>query len=60
MAEEEETPSKKKVTKGSYELVEVPTQTTWVFQDSEGNYLDEKQALLQLLNDVALLKKATL
>ena len=59
MAEEEKAKPKKEEAKANFDLVEVPTQTAVVFRDNgSGVVFDEKQALLQILNDLAIIKKS--
>jgi len=60
MAEQEEKKvTKKEEAKAIFELVEYPTQTAIAFRDnSSGVVLDDKQVLLQILNDLALIKKS--
>ena len=58
MTEEEQKKTSKNETTSRYELVEVPTQTTILFRDGKSDVvLDEKQALLEILNKVDKLVK---
>lgn len=53
--------AKKIVPKQSkYNLVKVATQHELMYEDNQGNLLTNEQALLQILNDVAELKKGVL
>ena len=55
----EETKETKKEAKASYELIDVPTQTAVMIRNVvTGDVMDMNQALAQLLNDVAAIKKA--